>query len=71
MKDQRQWKKCPQLLMVNFNTIENTINYYIENKSKIKNEIVDDYNVNNVSDKVVKIINSYIDFINFEVWKKN
>ena len=55
----------------NFNTIENTINYYIENKSKIKEDIVDDYNENNVSDKVVKIINSYIDFINFEVWKKN
>jgi UDP-N-acetylglucosamine 2-epimerase (non-hydrolysing) len=32
--------------------------------------IVDDYNVKNVSDKVVRIIHSYIDYINQLVWKK-
>jgi len=34
-------------------------------------KIVDDYNVDNVSQKVVKIILSYIDYINRNVWKKD
>ena len=33
-------------------------------------QIVDDYNVNNVSQKVVKIILSYIDFVNNKIWRK-
>jgi len=33
--------------------------------------IVDDYNVNNVSQKVVKIILSYIDFVNNKIWRKD
>ena len=37
---------------------------------KIPN-IIDDYNVDNVSQKVVKIILSYIDYINRNVWKKD
>ena len=32
-------------------------------------KIVEDYNVNNVSEKVVKIIHSYVDYINRVVWK--
>ena len=36
---------------------------------KIPN-IIDDYNVDNVSQKVVKIIFSYIDYVNRTVWKK-
>ena len=34
-------------------------------------KIVDDYNVDNVSQKVIKIILSYIDYINRNVWKKD
>ena len=32
--------------------------------------VVKDYNESNVSTKVLKIILSYIEFINREVWKK-
>ena len=38
---------------------------------KVIPKIVEDYNVDNVSQKVVKIILSYIDFINRTVWKKD
>ena len=36
----------------------------------MNNRIVSDYNVPNVSEKVVKIIHSYTDFVNRVVWKK-
>ena len=32
---------------------------------------VDDYNVGNFSEKLVKLIFSYTSFVNREVWKKN
>ena len=34
-------------------------------------EIIDDYNVDNVSSKVVKIILSYIDYVNNTIWRKD
>ena len=34
-------------------------------------EIIDDYNVDNVSSKVVKIILSYIDYVNNTTWRKD
>ena len=39
-------------------------------ESKQKFKIVNDYNIENVSSKVVRIIFSYTDFINRTVWKK-
>ena len=42
-----------------------------QHEDKIVPEIVDDYNVDNVSSKVVKIILSYIDYVNNTVWKKD
>ena len=39
--------------------------------SKIKQPVVKDYNEDNVSSKVLKIILSYIELINREVWKIN
>jgi len=34
-------------------------------------DLVSDYNVNNVSLKVLRIIQSYTDFVNRKVWKKD
>ncbi len=45
------------------------VNHYKLNPNYIK--IVNDYNVENVSIKVVRIILSYIDYINRTVWKKD
>ena len=36
----------------------------------LQNRIVEDYSVGNVSDKVVKIIQSYVDFVNQKTWKR-
>lgn len=40
-----------------------------ENKKCVLN-IVNDYNLNNISEKVLRIIHSYTDYINKKVWKK-
>jgi len=40
-------------------------------KNGVLPKIIDDYNVENVSQKVVKIILSYIDYVNRNVWKKD
>ena len=48
--------------------IEVTVSQYKENKKPFK--IIDDFDVDNVSKKVIKIILSYTDYINREVWKK-
>ena len=39
-----------------------------KNKERILN-IVNDYNLNNVSEKVLRIIHSHTDYINKKVWK--
>ena len=39
-------------------------------KNKLITNIVNDYNISNVSDKIVKIIQSYTIFINKKKWKK-
>ena len=46
----------------------------LKNQPKGKNRllnIVPDYNVPNVSEKVLRIIYSYTDYVNRVVWKKN
>ena len=40
-----------------------------ESKKRVLN-IVNDYNLNNISEKVLRIIHSYTDYINKKVWKK-
>ena len=45
------------------------VNQFIDNTKSIK--IINDYNVENVSIKVLRIILSYIDFVNRTVWKKD
>ena len=45
----------------------------LKNQSKGKKrllKIVEDYNVSNVSEKVLRIIHSYMDYVNRSVWKK-
>jgi len=54
------------------NRIDESINV-VTTQSKNGNfpKIIDDYNVENVSQKVVKIILSYIDYVNRNVWRKD
>lgn len=40
-------------------------------EEQIDTRLVEDYNVPNVSDKVVRIIQSYTDYVNRQVWKKD
>jgi len=49
-------------------SIEVVVKQY--NEGKIPT-IIDDYNVDNVSQKVIKIIFSYIDYVNRNVWRKD
>ena len=42
----------------------------LHNKSKDFLNIVSDYDVDNVSKKIVRIIYSYTDYVNRTVWKK-
>ena len=50
-------------------SVEVVISQFKNNPNSIN--IIKDYNVENVSIKVVRIIISYIDFVNRMVWKKN
>lgn len=56
---------------INLITVLDSIKYVTSDLSKFQlREIVKDYNVTNVSDKVLKIIFSYTGFVNNRVWKK-
>jgi UDP-N-acetylglucosamine 2-epimerase (non-hydrolysing) len=51
----------------------NKIQHAIEiltNKENKSSHVVADYKKNNVSDKIIKIILSYINYVNLYVWKK-
>jgi UDP-N-acetylglucosamine 2-epimerase (non-hydrolysing) len=48
--------------------IEVTVSQYKENEKPFR--IIKDFDVDNVSKKVIKIILSYTDYVNREVWKK-
>jgi UDP-N-acetylglucosamine 2-epimerase len=56
---------------INLKAVLDSIKYVTSGLSKFQpREIVKDYNVTNVSDKVLKIIFSYTSFVNNRVWKK-
>ena len=48
-----------------------SINVMVSQNKKFTSNIIKDYNVENVSIKVTRIILSYIDYVNRTVWKKN
>ena len=52
-------------IKIGFKVLENQI----KNENRLL-KIVDDYNVNNDSEKILRIIDSYTDYINRFVWKK-
>ena len=54
---------------LNYSTTINSINRLMKKNYKLN--IVNDYNVDNVSEKICNIILSYKDFINRVVWKNN
>ena len=55
---------------INIKNISNAINIFEKNKDQ-KINTIKDYKVDNVSDKITKIILSNIDYININVWKKH
>ena len=57
---------------VNSNRILNAIEILDNTKARgvLPQKLVEDYNTDNVSDKIVKIIISYTDYVNQKVWKK-
>jgi len=48
-----------------------SINVMVSQNKKFISNIIKDYNVDNVSTKVTRIILSYIDYVNRTVWKKD
>ena len=54
---------------LNVNNILNALNFYENNKTY--QTVVYDYKDVNISEKIVKVLLSYVDFVNREVWKKN
>lgn len=55
---------------INKDRILNGIRMILDGKLNSKNRIVKDYKVQNVSDKVTKIVTSYIPYINRNIWKR-
>ena len=51
--------------------LESISTVIIQNNEGLKPKLISDYNVDNVSLKVTRIILSYIDYINRTVWKKD
>jgi UDP-N-acetylglucosamine 2-epimerase (non-hydrolysing) len=50
-------------------SVDIVVSQYAENPKSTK--IINDYNIDNVSIKVVRIILSYVDYVNRTVWKKD
>ena len=50
--------------------VMNGIRMLLKGNLNHKMKIVKDYKVENVSSKIIKIINSYIPYVNKNIWKK-
>lgn len=55
---------------INKKRILNGIKIMIDGKLNANNKVVKDYKVLNVSNKIIKIISSYIPYVNKNIWKK-
>ena len=55
---------------LNENNIKNSVSIAINNFDENKKNSVKDYEINNVSVNIVKIISSYINFVNEKTWHK-
>ena len=72
MKDLKQWKKVRLMSGLEKNRIIESINMVTSQfDSGSIPKTVEDYDVDNVSIKVSRIILSHIDYVNRTVWKKN
>ena len=60
------------VMMVGINSkrVLRGIKMLVDNKLNYKMRTVREYKIDNVSSKVVKIINSYIPYINKNIWKR-
>lgn len=59
------------LSRVNYKDLYESLNILFKTREKEFPKLPPDYQVNNVSSKVVRIIQSYISFVNKNTWKKN
>ena len=61
------------LIMSGFNRdkLINGVNVVTSKNNQNLIKLVDDYDVDNVSNKITNIVVSYIDYINNKIWKKN
>ncbi len=68
--ERQEAMESPSVLMstLDVNYLLRCVEFLIQEKNK--NQIYKDYDVNNVSEKISKIILSYTHYINTEVWKK-
>ena len=64
-------EECPVIMSgLEYDRIRQSLNL-LEKSNTTLNKIVDDYSPNNVSDKVVRIIHSYVDSIRRFVWHEH
>ena len=71
---QRAWKKAVMMVGTDSERILQALEVVMRQQTNpnVRNfRLVSDYNSPNVSDKVIRIIHSYTDYVNRNIWKKN
>ena len=73
MKDQKQWKRASVMMVgMNKQRIFQALQILLSetDKNEINHNIPQDYKVNNISEKVIRIIISYTDYVKNVIWKQ-